>query len=287
MAARQGGGVSLAQLLEVGLGEGAIRHRLRLGRLVRIHRGVYAVGHAQLTPLGWRWAAVLACGGPTRAALSHRSAAVVWDPLPSPAKFDVATLAAAHGTATIRCPSLRTDSRRPHRHRPPPPYHRRPRPGRPHPPPSARTRPSASFTARNTSVSSTRAHSMSSWPARTEGRRGSCARPWQRWPQRSQTSPAPNSRSGSSPSSSMRSYRDPRSTRWWAKRKSTSSGAREQLIVETDGAATHLTAEAFEDDRRRDLVHSMMGFRTLRFTWRQVVYEPGFVAKAIATALAG
>jgi very-short-patch-repair endonuclease len=85
----------------------------------------------------------------------------------------------------------------------------------------------------------------------------------------------------------MRSYRDPRSTRWWAKRKSTSSGAREQLIVETDGAATHLTAEAFEDDRRRDLVHSMMGFRTLRFTWRQVVYEPGFVAKAIATALAG
>ena len=85
----------------------------------------------------------------------------------------------------------------------------------------------------------------------------------------------------------MRSYRDPRSTRWWTKRKSTSSGAREQLIVETDGAATHLTAEAFEDDRRRDLVHSMMGFRTLRFTWRQVVYEPRFVAAAIAAAIAG
>ena len=61
----------------------------------------------------------------------------------------------------------------------------------------------------------------------------------------------------------------------------------EKLIVETDGAATHLTAEAFEEDRRRDAVHSMMGFRTLRFTWRQVVYEPRFVAKAIATAIAG
>ena len=61
----------------------------------------------------------------------------------------------------------------------------------------------------------------------------------------------------------------------------------EKLIVETDGAATHLTAEAFEEDRRRDAVHSMLGFRTLRFTWRQVVYEPRFVAKAIATALAG
>jgi hypothetical protein len=37
----------------------------------------------------------------------------------------------------------------------------------------------------------------------------------------------------------------------------------------------------------RDAVHSMMGFRTLRFTWRQVAYQPGFVAKAIARALAG
>jgi very-short-patch-repair endonuclease len=61
----------------------------------------------------------------------------------------------------------------------------------------------------------------------------------------------------------------------------------QKLIVETDGRATHLTPEAFEEDRRRDAVHSMLGLRTLRFTWRQVVYEPRFVAKAIATALAG
>ena len=61
----------------------------------------------------------------------------------------------------------------------------------------------------------------------------------------------------------------------------------ETLIVETDGAATHLTPQAFEEDRHRDAHLSMLGFRTLRFTWRQVVYEPGFVAKAIATALAG
>jgi hypothetical protein len=33
--------------------------------------------------------------------------------------------------------------------------------------------------------------------------------------------------------------------------------------------------------------YSMMGFRTLRFTWRQVVYEPRFVAAAIAAAMAG
>ena len=33
----------------------------------------------------------------------------------------------------------------------------------------------------------------------------------------------------------------------------------EQLIVETDGAATHVTPTAFEEDRRRDAVHSMTG----------------------------
>ena len=62
----------------------------------------------------------------------------------------------------------------------------------------------------------------------------------------------------------------------------------ERLIVET-GRRRHPPARrnAFEEDRRRDAVLSMLGFRTLRFTWRQVVYEPGFVAKAIATALAG
>jgi very-short-patch-repair endonuclease len=38
------------------------------------------------------------------------------------------------------------------------------------------------------------------------------------------------------------------------------------LVVETDGAATHLTPQAFEDDRHRDAHLSMLGFRTLRFT---------------------
>jgi hypothetical protein len=30
-----------------------------------------------------------------------------------------------------------------------------------------------------------------------------------------------------------------------------------------------------------------MGFRTLRFTWRQVVYEPALVRRAVAAALRG
>jgi predicted transcriptional regulator of viral defense system len=108
VAARQGGVISAAQLHAAGLGRGAVHARVLAGRLLRIHRGVYAVGHAQLTALGWRWAAVLACGGPGLAVLSHRTAAAVWDLLPSPAKFDVTTLRAAHATPTIRVHRSRT-----------------------------------------------------------------------------------------------------------------------------------------------------------------------------------
>jgi very-short-patch-repair endonuclease len=43
--------------------------------------------------------------------------------------------------------------------------------------------------------------------------------------------------------------------------------------VETDGAAAHLRATAFEEDRRRDAVVQIAGFRVVRFTWRQVVHE--------------
>ena len=108
LAARQGGVVSAAQLLAAGLGEGAIRKRVLAGRLIRLYRGVYAVGHAQLTPTGWRWAVVLARGGPGAAALSHRTAAAVWDLLPSPGQFDVTTLQSYKSTKTIRVHRSRT-----------------------------------------------------------------------------------------------------------------------------------------------------------------------------------
>jgi len=55
----------------------AISERARSGRLHRIHRGVYAVGHRGLSLHGRFMAAVLACG--EGAVLSHGSAAVLWD----------------------------------------------------------------------------------------------------------------------------------------------------------------------------------------------------------------
>jgi hypothetical protein len=76
VAARQHGVVTRAQLVDVGLGADAIDHRVRRGRLHRLHRGVFAVGHAVVSREG-RWlAAVLAAG--SGAVLSHRSAAALW-----------------------------------------------------------------------------------------------------------------------------------------------------------------------------------------------------------------
>jgi hypothetical protein len=73
LAARQGGAVSHEQLLTIGLSPDAIKRRVRAGRLVPLHRGVYAVGHPAVGVDGLRWAAVLALGDD--AFLSHASAA--------------------------------------------------------------------------------------------------------------------------------------------------------------------------------------------------------------------
>jgi hypothetical protein len=75
LAERQHGVVSLAQLKSFGLSARAVRDRVASGRLTRIHRGVYAVGHGRLTMHG-RWMAAVLAYGP-RAVLSHRSAAAL------------------------------------------------------------------------------------------------------------------------------------------------------------------------------------------------------------------
>ena len=76
IAFRQHGVVTLAQLRGAGLGAGGIDLRVHNGRLHRLHRGVFAVGHARISQEG-RWlAAVLALG--KGAVLSHVSAAALW-----------------------------------------------------------------------------------------------------------------------------------------------------------------------------------------------------------------
>src|SRR5215216_314721 len=75
IADRQHGVISLAQLLGLGLTERAVHARAAVGRLHRIHQGVYAVGRPDV-PIKGRWmAAVLACGDGSL--LSHQSAATL------------------------------------------------------------------------------------------------------------------------------------------------------------------------------------------------------------------
>src|SRR5205814_1308090 len=76
LAARQHGVVTAAQLAQIGLGSSAISSRVKSGRLHRVRRGVYAVGHARLSQHGLWMAAVLAAG--LGAVLSHLSAATLW-----------------------------------------------------------------------------------------------------------------------------------------------------------------------------------------------------------------
>jgi very-short-patch-repair endonuclease len=80
IAGRQHGVISVRQLRAAGLDKHRVSHRVRVGRLHPIHRGVYAVGHV---PTSWeaRWMAATLALGPN-AVLSHRSAAGLWNLLP-------------------------------------------------------------------------------------------------------------------------------------------------------------------------------------------------------------
>jgi hypothetical protein len=76
IAFKQHGNITRRQLLELGLSSSGIAHRIRLGMLYPVFRGVYAVGCSPQTPVQRAAAAVLACG--PRAALGGSSAMTLW-----------------------------------------------------------------------------------------------------------------------------------------------------------------------------------------------------------------
>jgi very-short-patch-repair endonuclease len=101
LAARQHGVISHRQLAELGYSKGAVLNAETSGRLHRIHRGVYAVGHPGLSKRGRCLAAVLACG--EGGLLSHESAAWLWGLLPEcPEPPHVTVPARGHNRATVR-----------------------------------------------------------------------------------------------------------------------------------------------------------------------------------------
>lgn len=81
LAMGQHGVASLEQLVGMGMSASGVGTWVARGRLHRIHRGVYAVGHPGVSWRGRLMAAVLACG--EGAVVSHRSAAALWGIRPS------------------------------------------------------------------------------------------------------------------------------------------------------------------------------------------------------------
>ena len=101
-AARQAGVVSREQLIALGFTRREIELMLKSARLIRIHRGVYAVGHAAITDRGRIVAALLAAG--PGATVSHGTAAHVYTLIPSMPPF-------VHLTFTDRARESATASR--------------------------------------------------------------------------------------------------------------------------------------------------------------------------------
>jgi hypothetical protein len=76
IASRQHGVVTRAQLLDAGVSDKEIKRRLERKSLIRVHRGVYRVGHQAPSIEARYLAAVLACGD--GAVLSGEAAGYLW-----------------------------------------------------------------------------------------------------------------------------------------------------------------------------------------------------------------
>jgi very-short-patch-repair endonuclease len=284
LAERQHGAVSTAQLRAAGLRRTPVDTRVRRGWLHRVHRGVYAVGHAGLSFRGRMWAAVLACGGADLVALSHWTAAAIWDLSPPPARgVDVTTAGEGRSMEGVRVHRSRAlaplddvvrqadglpvttvartlvdlaGTAAPHRlerlchraevlrHLDAAEVHRRLAFGRR---PGARNLRRALATLARAEPQRTRSELEERFLALVAGA--------------GVPRPLVNARVGGYEVDFL-----------WPDRR---------LVVETDGAATHLTPAAFEADRRRDAALQLAGFRVVRLTWRQVTEEPGTISATL------
>ena len=286
LAARQHGVVSRAQLRATGLGDGAVSYRLRVGRLHRIHRAVYAVGYPQLSERALFLAAALACG--ERAVVSHRSAATLWGVRPqAPRAVDV-TIPGEAGRRQRRGLTI-------HRTRQLSDSEVTRRDGVPVTSPArtlldlAEVLPCRPLERALDEAERLRLFKPRAIRAAIEANRGrvgaaALAKVLERHlPGSTMTCndleelflalcdshdlprPAVNTPIGRF-----------RPDFLWREQR---------LIVETDGRETHGTRAAFEADRARDAELTVAGYRVVRFTYRQVTNEPAVVARILRSLL--
>lgn len=259
IAGRQHGVVAVRQLVEAGLDKSAISRRVSAGRVHRVHRGVYAVGHSALSREG-RWlAAVLACG--PGAVLSHLCGAALWELWPwSIAVIDI-TVPGLGGRAHRSGIVL-------HRSKTLGEHDTTVRRGIPVTTPArtvADLRRVLSLAQLEKAIGRAEVLGFDVGPQpglEPDMTRSELERRFL-WICRRYGLPRPevNSRVGPFEVDFL-----------WAERR---------LIVEVDGFRYHGTRSAFEADRARDVHLKLLGYEVLRFTYRQLMDEPRTVASTL------
>jgi hypothetical protein len=287
LAARQHGVVAVEQMHALGLGRNGVHERAKAGRLHRLHRGVYAVGHPRVTLDGRRLAAVLAAG--PGAALSHASAAVVWGIRRGPeTRIEVTTQ--HRGRKGPRGTTL---------HRVRTPF-------------DAVVHPEAAI--RVTSVPRTLLDLADTLSPQALTRAVHEAERLRLLDMRAmqETLATANGRRGRRKLEAALAIQDPGPTRspleelfadliaatdLPAPKRNVHIDAngrlmevdvlwpREKVVVELDGAASHHTRRAFEDDRRRDATLAAEGYRVLRLTWARVTHDRKAVERELRALL--
>jgi very-short-patch-repair endonuclease len=285
LATRQHGVVASAQLVALGLTQRSISHRAASGRLHRVHRGVYAVGHRVLGVRGRYMAAVLA-GGPG-AALSHASAAALWELRRSDAtRIDVSVRRSGRrsppGLRLHRPRTLRADEVTM-------------RYGIPVTTP-ARTLldVAATLSSRQLerALDQAEIQQLTDYPSLAAMAR---AHPGHRGA-RILTEALQRHTAGTTLTKSdleelfLKLCRDhglprPRVNEYAADLEGDFLFEAHGLVVETDSWTYHRTRAAFERDRERDATRTRAGYRTIRFTHRQIAEQPETVAATVSAAL--
>jgi very-short-patch-repair endonuclease len=284
IAGRQDNVITREQLLSVGVGRGAIAHRLADGLLRRIHQGVYLIGPAPPTAIARARAASLACGD--GAVISHSTAAELWEVRP-PAGGDVHVTVVGRNPGrrpgiclhrVIALARLEVVSRRGLAVTSP-----------------ARTicdlAGSESIWATEEALSEARTRrlvtdrQLLSVIERAPARKGSAV---------VHALLSAEAESGYTRSAAERRMRgllraaqlsQPRVNVPLLGYVADFLWPREKLIVEVDGYKFHGSRGKFESDRKRDLVLTAAGYRVVRVTWRQMRDEALFVVARIAQAL--
>jgi hypothetical protein len=268
LAGRQHGVVGRRQLVALGLGEDAIERRLAAGRLHRLHRGVYAVGHTVLKIEGRWMAATLATGG----VLSHGSAAAAWDlrPLGSGA-IHVTVRGGGRRCAGVRVHRTRTLEATTHRGIPitTPPRTiidlARTLQGRPLEQTLDRAEQQRLLDfaeLRERPIPPSLQAVLSLYTAGTTTTRSELE---ERFLQLCDDHGLPR------PEANVVIEGIEVDFVWPDKR----------LIVEVDGYAYHRSPSSFELDRERDIQLQLAGWHVRRFTWSQITRRPAWVARAL------